>query len=93
VSGTLLAKAGATSGNGGRIETSGYLLGTTGIRVNASAPKGVSGEWLLDPDDLTIEQNGAETNLNGNFYTPISFSAKAIEDTLNNMTSVSIVVY
>jgi len=54
VSGTLLAKGGATAGNGGRIETSGYLLGTNDIRVNANAPKGLSGQWLLDPFNIEI---------------------------------------
>lgn len=54
VSGTLLATGGAYAGNGGRIETSGYLLGTTGIKVNASALHGKNGLWLLDPTDITI---------------------------------------
>lgn len=64
VSGTLLAKGGATAGNGGRIETSGYLLGTNGIRVNASATKGLSGEWLLDPFNINISPSGGTTTAN-----------------------------
>jgi filamentous hemagglutinin family protein len=62
VSGTLTAKGGVTAGNGGRIETSGYLLGTNGIRVNTSATKGLSGEWLLDPLDIEVNSTGSSTN-------------------------------
>ena len=69
VSGILNARGGATSGNGGRIETSGYLLGTNGVRVDASATKGLSGEWLLDPFNISIESGaGASTINNGTFF-------------------------
>ena len=75
VSGILNARGGATSGNGGRIETSGYLLGTTGIRVNAGSMSGKNGVWLLDPNDILIFASGfsgttaasdIETNLANN---------------------------
>jgi len=77
VSGTLLAKGGATSGNGGRIETSGYLLGTTGIRVDASAPKGLSGEWLLDPFNINIGPSGGTTTATELTANPIFFPTNA----------------
>ena len=92
VSGTLLAKAGATLGNGGRIETSGYLLGTTGIRVDASATKGLSGEWLIDPFNISIESNaGASVINNGTFFpTNASFiNATTINDALNTTVAGS----
>jgi filamentous hemagglutinin family protein len=54
VSGNLLATGGALSGNGGLIETSGLNLITTGIYVNANAPHGTSGTWLLDPTNISI---------------------------------------
>lgn len=52
--GTLRARGGALSGNGGRIETSGHWLDVQGMRLDATAPNGSGGTWLLDPEDLTI---------------------------------------
>ncbi|NDG50715.1 MAG: hypothetical protein EBY30_17185, partial [Rhodospirillales bacterium] len=54
VAGTLLAKGGATQGDGGNIETSGHQLNVNGIWVNAAAGHGAAGNWLLDPYDITI---------------------------------------
>lgn len=54
VYGTLRATGGSQSGNGGRIETSGHWLDVRGIRLDASAPHGQGGQWLLDPEDLTV---------------------------------------
>jgi filamentous hemagglutinin family protein len=50
----LLTAVGTGQGNGGTIETSGHQLDVTGIAVNASAPHGAAGTWLLDPYDLTV---------------------------------------
>ncbi len=52
--GSLLARGGRASGNGGRIETSGFYLLAQPERLDVSADKGLSGEWLLDPYDITI---------------------------------------
>jgi len=52
--GTLSAKGGPQGGNGGLIETSGYALDTTGAKIDASAPQGQGGRWLLDPFDVNI---------------------------------------
>ena len=52
--GTLLAMGGAQGGNGGWIETSGHTLNVNGITINTSAPRGITGTWLLDPNDYTI---------------------------------------
>jgi filamentous hemagglutinin family protein len=52
--GHISARGGSQSGDGGFVETSGkgqlVALGT----VNAGAPHGKAGTWLLDPDDITI---------------------------------------
>ncbi|MEO8104480.1 MAG: filamentous hemagglutinin N-terminal domain-containing protein, partial [Betaproteobacteria bacterium] len=50
----LLTATGADRGNGGTIETSGHDLDVAGIAVNAAAPRGVAGTWLLDPFNLTV---------------------------------------
>lgn len=52
--GSIFARGGAQSGNGGFIETSGNFLDVAGIRINASAPKGKNGQWLLDPLDIYV---------------------------------------
>ena len=54
VSGELMAKGGVDQGNGGRIETSGYMLDVHGIQIDTSAEKGIDGLWLLDPRDIII---------------------------------------
>jgi hypothetical protein len=54
VAGSLIARGGTQSGNGGFVETSGYRLDVEGIIVNASAPQGRRGLWLLDPDNIYI---------------------------------------
>lgn len=73
--GSIYAQGGVVSGNGGLIETSSpNTLDFTGININASAPNGVSGSWLLDPLFVTINDADAST-----------FST-----TLNNGTDVSV---
>ena len=54
VHGTLSARGGVEGGQGGQIETSGHWLSVTGIRADASAPRGPAGVWLLDPEDLIV---------------------------------------
>ncbi len=59
--GTFKAEGGAQGGNGGRIETSGHYLSTTGIDLSAAAPNGKGGEWLLDPYNITVNNGGVTT--------------------------------
>jgi filamentous hemagglutinin family protein len=55
VAGSINANSGASGGNGGQIETSGYVLDVAGIKVSNSAHfSGQDGLWLLDPYDVTI---------------------------------------
>ncbi len=60
--GTILARGGTDSGSGGLIETSGKVaLGSNKGRVDALAPKGRAGDWLLDPNTITIIGGGGGT--------------------------------
>ena len=66
VAGTLLAKGGAQGGDGGRIETSGHDLRVDGISISTAAPLGATGEWLLDPYDITIS-SGTPSGTTGTY--------------------------
>ena len=57
--GTFRADGGPSGGNGGRIETSGHYLDTTGVRGSAGAAVGKSGTWLFDPYNVEIVAAGA----------------------------------
>jgi hypothetical protein len=56
--GTLTARGGAVSGNGGFIETSGKQFLNLTSTPDASAPNGIAGIWLIDPTDITIVNGG-----------------------------------
>jgi len=66
---TLSARGGARGGNGGRVETSGSLLLRTGV-PDTSAPQGLMGQWLLDPDFVLI-QGGDSGGYDGSDVTKI----------------------
>ncbi len=59
-SGTIGANGG-TGGQGGRVETSGaHLKVADGARVSTQAVGGMSGTWLIDPQDFTIAASGGD---------------------------------
>jgi filamentous hemagglutinin family protein len=93
--GTLRAQGGAAGGNGGLVETSGKYLDTAGARVSASATHGKSGQWLLDPADITIGAGPTSTppGYTATFTSQTEsslVSAADIQTSLNAGTSVSI---
>ena len=58
--GSVSARGGPAAGDGGLIETSGKrFLDVEGIRVSAGASNGTAGTWLLDPEELSIINNGS----------------------------------
>ncbi|MEO1350307.1 MAG: filamentous hemagglutinin N-terminal domain-containing protein, partial [Cyanobacteria bacterium J06635_15] len=95
-SGTASAQGGTTSGNGGRIETSGReYLDATNSSINASAPDGDAGLWLLDPTDVEIVNGATGTTISGLFDpattgTTSQISPDAITAVLDTGTSVEI---
>ncbi|HEY9668863.1 MAG TPA: filamentous hemagglutinin N-terminal domain-containing protein, partial [Coleofasciculaceae cyanobacterium] len=60
--GSISARGGAQSGDGGFVETSGKLgLNTTGASVDAGAINGQAGSWLLDPLNIIVQAGGTAT--------------------------------
>ncbi|MEI9995549.1 MAG: filamentous hemagglutinin N-terminal domain-containing protein [Rhizomicrobium sp.] len=58
--GIVSAKGGAAGGNGGFIETSGHNLSVAPTtKVDTSAPHGKTGNWLLDPSSIVIDNSGS----------------------------------
>jgi filamentous hemagglutinin family protein len=59
VSGALSARAGDAGGNGGFIETSGSVVNVSDSAViDTRAPKGATGDWLIDPYNITVAASG-----------------------------------
>jgi len=93
--GFITARGGAEGGNGGFVETSGWqTLNAAGL-VDASAPLGKAGLWLLDPNNITIQAAGPDANIAGNpNWTTTNNTAilttGSIQAALNAGTSVSV---
>ncbi|HYA47737.1 MAG TPA: filamentous hemagglutinin N-terminal domain-containing protein, partial [Burkholderiales bacterium] len=102
--GTIYARGGAQSGNGGLIETSGHqILDATGVRGGAGAPNGLGGTWLFDPDsNVTICSfslfscpfTTPSMGISGGVFSPNSNSSiilnTDINDLLNGATDVTV---
>lgn len=98
--GTVLAKGGAKSGDGGRVETSSLRNLQASGAVDASARAGHGGEWLLDPTDVTIVGAGADTGIDSatadgtDIFTPTASGGQilnsSIVNQLNAGTSVTV---
>ncbi|EAX9223191.1 filamentous hemagglutinin N-terminal domain-containing protein, partial [Salmonella enterica] len=86
--GTVLAKGGALSGNGGRVETSSHHNLQAYGTVDASSPSGKGGEWLLDPTDVTIVGTGTDSNIdsttNAGIFTPTGSGAQILNSSIVN---------
>nr|MDJ0679066.1 glycosyltransferase [Xenococcaceae cyanobacterium MO_167.B52] len=95
--GNITARGGQVSGDGGFVETSGKEYLEARGNVDASANQGQAGTWLLDPDNITI-QDGTDSNIDGNPGDPnftttgdnAILTPESIETSLNNGTSVTV---
>ncbi|MCX7142490.1 MAG: filamentous hemagglutinin N-terminal domain-containing protein [Proteobacteria bacterium] len=64
--GNISARGGATSGDGGFVETSGHrFLDVAGIGINAGAANGKGGTWLLDPYNLVVDVSASNATQSG----------------------------
>ena len=91
--GALLARGGSADGDGGRIETSGaYLLAQPEV-IDVSAMRGLGGEWLLDPYNITIGgaypgEISETTGANGRLFESSSNGSRvAVQDIDNALGS------
>ncbi|OGT79553.1 MAG: hypothetical protein A3H91_15460, partial [Gammaproteobacteria bacterium RIFCSPLOWO2_02_FULL_61_13] len=89
VHGSISARGGSESGNGGFIETSGAYLDVTDIQIDATAAAGQGGEWLLDPNNITIQAAGSDTNVSGSpNFTTTNDSAILLTGTIQGQLNV-----
>ncbi|MGH8145792.1 MAG: filamentous hemagglutinin N-terminal domain-containing protein [Rhodanobacteraceae bacterium] len=94
--GSISARGGAVGGNGGRVETSSRFGLNAQGKVDASAPNGQAGTWLLDPHDVEI--TGSTGSLSGTapdvYYSASTddskIAASVINGALTGGTNVSI---
>ena len=88
VGGTLDVSA-PNSGDGGFIETSGsHVVIADSAKVNALAPHGKTGSWLVDPTDFTISEIGDMTSatLDSNLATSnVTISSNGLVGTAGNI--------
>ena len=86
VDGQLSAQGGQLSGDGGFIETSGDIVSIGDhSSIQANAPQGKAGQWLIDPVDITISDDGSDESENGT-----NIKTKFITDALENGSVVSL---
>jgi filamentous hemagglutinin family protein len=89
VSGSISAKGGTTSGNGGFIETSGSHLNIADtVKIDTSAANGKGGTWLLDPVDITVANSGGTVSVS-TLQTALA-SGNVILDTSNATSCVGV---
>jgi filamentous hemagglutinin family protein len=97
--GQISARGGIQGGNGGFIETSSKnALEVRGASVDATAPNGQAGTWLLDPRNIMIQtaptSGGVFSGADPNVFAPFTDDAIVdVNDILNALNSgISVVI-
>lgn len=86
VDGQLSAQGGQLSGDGGFIETSGDIVSIGDhSSIQANAPQGKAGQWLIDPVNITISDDGLE-----DYEFGVDISTSFVTNTLGNGTNVTL---
>lgn len=86
VDGQLSAQGGQLSGDGGFIETSGDIVSIGDhSSIQANAPQGKAGQWLIDPVDITISDDGDDYSEDGT-----NIKTSFINDTLRDGNNVTL---
>ena len=82
--GSISAQGGSAGGNGGFVETSGDAVAISGaISAGARNRLGKAGGWLLDPDDVIIDNTSGTSN-------PSHVSATTITNSLDSGVNVTV---
>ena len=96
VHGLISAKGGILGGNGGSVETSGSHLDIAGSTINLTAAKGQTGTWLLDPENVIIQDNNGvdsgATNSDGTYLGTANASIIDVQNLINalNLSNITI---
>lgn len=86
VDGQLSAQGGQLAGDGGFIETSGDVVSIGDhSSIQANAPQGKAGQWLIDPVNITISDHGLDEDELGT-----DIRTTFITETLGKGTSVTL---
>ncbi|MCL6269351.1 filamentous hemagglutinin N-terminal domain-containing protein [Sansalvadorimonas sp. 2012CJ34-2] len=85
--GEIKARGGVNTGDGGFVETSGKKHLTVTGRVNAGAPKGKSGNWLLDPENVTIKSGDNTEGVTGSIVYDEALEQALLDDTNITITA------
>lgn len=95
--GSVTATGGSLSGDGGFVETSGHYLNISDANINLLAAHGKTGIWLLDPENVIIQDNagvdsgGSYDGSNPNIFTPISdTSIVDVTNLQNNLATANV---